>query len=61
VVGYVRNCPDGSVEAFAEGAASSVEAFKQDLATGPQWAVVDQLEEINLEPTGRYSAFRVER
>jgi acylphosphatase len=61
VVGYVRNCPDGSVEAFAEGPASNVEAFKQDLATGPQWAVVDQLEEINLEPTGTYSAFRIER
>jgi len=61
IVGYVRNCPDGTVEVFAEGSASSVEAFKQDLATGPQWAVVDQLEEINLEPTGRYSAFRIER
>jgi acylphosphatase len=61
VVGYVRNCPDGSVEALAEGPATSVEAFKYDLATGPQWAVVDQLEEINLEPSGRYSAFRIER
>ena len=61
VVGYVRNCPDGSVEAFAEGPANSVEAFKHDLATGPQWAVVDQVEEIVLEPTGSYSAFRIER
>jgi acylphosphatase len=46
---------------FAEGAANSVEEFKHDLATGPQWAVVSQVEEISLEPTGRYSAFRVER
>ena len=61
VVGYVRNCPDGTVEAFAEGSANSVEAFKHDLVTGPQWAVVDQVEEINLEPTGSYSAFRIER
>jgi len=61
VVGYVRNCPDGSVEALAEGPDTSVEAFKHDLATGPQWAVVDQLEEIHLEPTGLYSAFRIER
>jgi hypothetical protein len=38
-----------------------VEAFKYDLLTGPQWAVVDQIEEINLEPTGTYSAFRIER
>jgi acylphosphatase len=61
IVGYVRNCPDGTVEALAEGPATSVEAFKHDLAAGPQWAVVDQLEEINLEPTGLYSAFRIER
>lgn len=61
IVGYVRNCPDGTVEALVEGPATSVEAFKHDLATGPQWAVVDQLEEINLEPTGLYSAFRIER
>jgi acylphosphatase len=61
VVGYVRNCSDGTVEALAEGPASNVEAFKHDLATGPQWAVVDQVEEIVLEPTGSYSAFRIER
>ena len=61
VVGYVRNCPDGTVEAVVEGTASNVEAFKDDLIAGPQWAVVDQVEEIVLEPTGSYSAFRVER
>ena len=61
IVGYVRNCPDGTVEALAEGSSNNVEAFKHDLATGPRWAVVSQLEEISLEPTGRYSAFRIER
>jgi acylphosphatase len=61
VVGYVRNCPDGTVEAVAEGPPGNIEDFKHDLATGPQWAVVDQVEELVLEPTGRYSAFRIER
>ena len=61
VVGYIRNCADGTVEALVEGPANSVEAFKHDLATGPQWAVVNQVEEISLEPTGRYSMFRVEQ
>ena len=61
VVGYVRNCSDGTVEALAEGPSNSVEAFKHDLATGPQWAVVDQVEELVLEPSGSYSAFRIER
>jgi acylphosphatase len=61
VVGYVRNCPDGTVEALAEGPADNVESFKHDLATGPQWSVVQQVEEISLEPTGHYSSFRIER
>lgn len=61
VVGYVRNCADGTVEAVAEGAVSNVEEFKKDLVTGPQWATVAQVEEINLEPTGLYSSFRIER
>lgn len=61
VFGYVRNLSDGRVEALAEGAASNVEAFKHDLATGPAYAVVENVEEINLEPTGQYSSFRIER
>ena len=61
VVGYVRNMSDGSVESLAEGTAASVEAFKHDLAAGPQFAAVSQVEEIVLEPTNLYSSFRIER
>ena len=61
VVGYVKNLADGSVEAHAEGTADNVEAFKHDLATGPEYAQVAQVEEINLEPSGAYSFFRIER
>jgi acylphosphatase len=61
VAGYVRNLPGGTVEAYVEGPATSVEAFKHDLATGPQWSRVEQVEEINLEPTGLYSGFRIEQ
>jgi len=61
VVGYVRNEPDGSVEVLAEGPASNVEAFKNELAAGPQWSRVEQVEEITLGPSGRYTSFRVER
>ncbi len=60
VVGYVRNLPDGSVEALAEGPPESVESFKHDLATGPQWARVAQVEEINIDPSGEYPSFRIE-
>ena len=61
VVGYVRNLPDGRVEALAEGTRESVEAFKHDLATGPAFAEVENIEEITVEPTGAYSHFRIER
>lgn len=61
VTGYVCNELDGSVEVLAEGPASNVEAFKNELAAGPQWARVEQLEEINVEPTGLYPSFRIER
>jgi acylphosphatase len=61
VVGYVRNMPDGSVESLVEGSAANIEAFKHDLAAGPQWSAVSQVEELVLEPSGQYSMFRIER
>lgn len=61
VLGYVRNCPDGTVEAVAEGSPANVEEFKKDLVTGPQWSIVQHVEEIDLEPSGLYSSFRIER
>lgn len=61
VVGYVRNLADGRVEVYAEGTPEAVEGFKQDLAAGPQFAHVAQVEEISVEPTGQYPAFRIER
>jgi len=60
VVGFVKNLDDGRVEALAEGPAQSVEAFKNELATGPRFSAVAHVEEINLDPSGRYSTFRIE-
>ena len=59
--GYVKNLPDGRVEALVEGPDDKVEAFKHDLATGPEFSEVERLEELVLDPSGRYSAFRIER
>jgi acylphosphatase len=61
VLGYVRNCPDGTVEVVAEGTPDNVEEFMKDLVTGPQWSRVDQVDEISIDPTGLHSSFRIER
>jgi acylphosphatase len=61
VTGYVRNLADGRVEAIAEGTPENVEGFKHDLATGPAFAWVEHVEELNLEPTGAYKSFLIER
>ncbi len=61
VAGYVRNLADGRVEVLAEGTPESVEGFKHDIAAGPQHSRVEQVEEVSVEPTGRYPTFRIER
>ncbi len=61
VLGYVRNLPDGRVEAWAEGTPASVEVFRNDLATGPLLSVVEKIEELNVEQETAYSSFRIER
>ena len=60
VVGYVKNLDDGRAEALAEGPAANVEAFKDELATGPRFSSVAHVEEINLDPTGLFPSFRIE-
>ena len=61
VRGYVKNLDDGRVEVLAEGNAKSVDAFRLDLAAGPSNSRVGLIEELVLEPSGLYSAFRIER
>jgi acylphosphatase len=61
VRGYIRNLADGRVEALAQGAERSVEAFKHDLIAGPTYSSVEDVEEIVLEPNRTFSSFRIER
>jgi acylphosphatase len=59
VAGAVKNLPDGSVEAIAEGSADDVARFKQELERGPSYSHVTSVEEIPMTPGGRFKGFDV--
>lgn len=59
VTGYVRNLPDGRVEALVEGDAAAVTRVEQAVRTGPGGARVTHVETDVLTPSGAYKSFRV--
>ncbi len=52
VSGWVRNCPDGSLEAVFEGDEASVDALVCFCHEGPRGARVEQVEESRERPEG---------
>jgi len=56
--GWVRNLPDGSVEALFEGEPADVEALVRWCRTGPAWARVDRVE-THPEPIGNHRGFEI--
>lgn len=61
VAGWVRNLPDGSVEAWLEGDPDAVEAVEAWMATGgPPSAVVDEID-VTRRSTQGLSDFVVRR
>jgi acylphosphatase len=58
LVGWVRNLPDGRVEAVFEGAPEDVDALVAWCRTGPGWAGVTGVEAVEEEPRGD-SGFRI--
>lgn len=59
VFGWVRNLPDGRVEAFVEGEAESVTRVERLLWQGPGGARVESLDPIEETPGGRHKGFAV--
>jgi len=59
LVGSVRNLPDGTVEAIAQGSADAIARFKTDLERGPSFSGVAAVDEYELPPSGRFSSFDV--
>ena len=60
VTGWVRNLPDGSVEALVEGEEESVTRVERKLRTGPRGARVDRVF-VDVEEPGGYRRFTIER
>ena len=61
LVGWVRNLPDGGVEAVAEGPGEKVEEFLNWCKRGPILAYVSDVEVSWERPTGEHRDFRVIR
>jgi acylphosphatase len=58
IAGWVRNAPDGSVEAVFEGEPERVESMVDWCRRGPAGACVDDVEVVPEEPAGE-QGFRV--
>lgn len=58
--GYVKNCPGGSVEAYAIGEPAVLDRFKLLLAEGPRSAQVTRVEESDEAVSSRYTDFVIE-
>ena len=52
VSGWVRNTPEGTVEAVFEGEAEAVESMVRCFELGPRGAVVERMEFTYEEPVG---------
>lgn len=59
VCGYVKNLPDRTVEAHAEGNRQTLEQFLKALHKGPLGSQVDNIDIEWQSPTNRYSDFRI--
>jgi acylphosphatase len=59
VSGYVRNMPDGTVEAVASGPAGAVDRFVGRLRIGPSSALVSRVGVEEIEGAGPFDGFDV--
>jgi acylphosphatase len=59
VHGWVRNLPDGRVEALLEGDAASVDRIEAVLWRGPSGSVVDSVASEAVAPSGRATGFSI--
>lgn len=59
--GWVRNCPDGRVEAFAQGDAGAVEALIAWAKRGPLPAKVESVEVVDVAADSSLTSFEIRK
>lgn len=59
VTGWVRNLPDGSVEALVEGDVEAVTRVERAIRSGPRGARIDSVYVDTEEPSGAHRTFSV--
>lgn len=59
LTGWVRNMPDGSVEATIEGAKPAIEMAVLECKKGPPSSRVDRVDVTWKEPTGQFDSFSI--
>jgi acylphosphatase len=58
--GWVRNLPDGSVEAFVEGDLEAVTRVERAIRSGPRGARIETVDVDSQDPSGAYRDFSIE-
>jgi acylphosphatase len=59
VRGWVRNMPNGDVEAHAEAESETLALFRAELEQGPKFSRVSEVVEENAPTDGRYTSFQI--
>ena len=59
VAGYVRNLPDGRVDALVQGDEEAVLRVERALRSGPGGARVEHVEVNSVDPSGAYRSFQI--
>jgi acylphosphatase len=57
--GWVRNCPDGSVEISAEGEVESLDRFEHKVRQGPPASRIERVEVYDTGATGHDTGFSI--
>ena len=59
VTGWVRNLPDGRVEAVCEGPEKKLNELLEKIASGPMKRFIQQAQTRWEEPTGEFEEFQI--